>query len=78
MTTPNDDPDLTTLMAHTTAWAVINHVESIISAYLDGDRSERRIQHARELALEDLTSQFRIVFEDLEYTHEHSSKETNA
>ncbi|MYD74826.1 MAG: hypothetical protein F4Y11_11710 [Chloroflexi bacterium] len=74
MTTPDDDTDITTLMARTTARAVVGHIESIIWAHIHGDRSE--CQKAREHALEDLTFQLEVVFRDLDYTHEHPPRET--
>ena len=76
MTTPNDDPDITTLMAETTAQAIVQAIDSISEFDPFDDRVHR--QRARELAIRNLTRQFSSVLTTLHYTHEHFPKETNA
>lgn len=73
MTTPNDETDITFLMARTTSMAIVAAIDSI--SRLDPlDHHEYR-ERAIELATKDLILQFRSVFTTMDATHNHPPRE---
>lgn len=75
MTTPNDETDITFLMARTTAMEIVHAIDSISRLDPWDDLEYRHRERAIETATEGLVLQFRSVFMTMDATHDHPSRE---